>query len=286
MDRTIVLAAKVLLFVFALFPGSLLNGADIPSASSTTIPFELGFNFLVIVNGRVEGLDGLKFILDTGSSRTVIDENVAVRLRLPRRPGKITNFDRKIPVEWAEISELKAGPIRAVGATVIVTRLKDYSEFAQGIDGIIGLDLLSRGKKLSIDYENQIVSFEAAGGRDGEPAPSRAFVVPMAVQGVRLSLLVDTGLREVLLYKDRIQNSLPNITTQGEARSAVIGRLHATQVNLSGLNTLEPEMVTTVFLIDRPENGNSSGIDGYLGPSCLHARRIELDFASHRISWQ
>jgi predicted aspartyl protease len=285
MDRSIILAAGLLLF-FALVSGSLLNAADVSPVISTTAPFELGFDFLVIVHGRIGELEGLKFILDTGSSRTVIDENVARRLRLPRRPGKITNFNRDVPVKWTEVGELRAGPIRAARANVIVVKLKDYSEFTQGVDGIIGLDLLSRGKKLFIDYERQVVSFEAVGGQDGGPVPSPSFVVPITVQGVRMSFLVDTGLRYFMLYKDRLRKDLPNVRTVGESRAAVIGRLHATQVNLPGVKIVGPETVATVFLIDEPGNGNLFGIDGYLGPLSLHARRIELDFAGHRFRWQ
>jgi hypothetical protein len=47
-----------------------------------------------------------------------------------------------------------------------------------------------------------------------------------------------------------------------------------------------PETVATVFLIDRPESVDLSGIDGYLGAMSLHARRIELDFAGHTLRWQ
>jgi predicted aspartyl protease len=285
MDRSIILVAGLLLF-FALVSGSLLNAADVSPVISTTAPFELGSDFLVIVDGQVGELGGLKFILDTGSSRTVIDENVARRLRLPRRPGKITNFDRDIPVKWTEIGELRAGPIRAARANVIVVKLKDYSEFTQGVDGIIGLDLLSRGKKLFIDYERQVVSFEAVGGQDGGQVPSPSFVVPITVQGVRMSFLVDTGLRYFMLYKDRLRKGLPNVRTVGESRAAVIGRLHATQVNLPGVKIVGPETVATVFLIDEPGNGNLFGIDGYLGPLSLHARRVELDFAGHRFRWR
>jgi predicted aspartyl protease len=278
-------AVRVVLF-FALVSGSLLNAADVSNVSSTTASFELGLDFLVIVNGRIGELDGLKFILDTGSSYTVIDENVAQRLRLPRRPGKVTNFDRAIPVEWTEIGALRAGPIQARRANVLVAKLRDYSEFAQGVDGIIGLDLLSRGEKLSIDYERQVVSFEAASGQDGGPAPFRSLVVPITIQGARMTLLVDTGLHDVLLYKDRLRKGLPNVRTEGESHVAVIGRLHATKVNLPGVKIAGPETVETVFLIDGPEHGNPSGIDGYLGPLSLHARRLELDFAGHRLRWQ
>lgn len=283
--NSILVTAKVVL-IFALASGVWLNAGEVSTVGGATAPFELRFDFLVIVNGRIGELDGLKFILDTGSSDTVIDESIAHRLRLRRWPGRITSFDRDLPVERAEVGELRAGPIRAARANVIVTKLKDYSEFAQGVDGIIGLDLLSCGKKLSIDYERQVVSFEPASRQDREPVPSRSFVVPIAVQGARMSLMVDTGLRYVLLYKDRLRKDLPNVQTKGESRPTQIGRLHATQVNLPGVRIVGPETLATVFLIDKPKNGDPSGIDGYLGPLSLHARRIELDFAGHRLRWQ
>jgi len=273
--------------LFTLVSASSLNAADVTTVSTTTTaPFELGFDFLVIVQGRIGEIDGLKFIVDTGSSDTVIDENVARRLRLPRRPGKVTSFDRDIPVSRTEIGELRAGPIRAARANVIVAKLKDYTEFAQGVDGIIGLDLLSRGKKLSIDYERQVVSFEATGGQEGGPAPSRSFVVPIAVQGARMSVLVDTGLRYFMLYKDRLRKGLPKVRTEGESRPVAIGRLQATRVNLPGVRIVGPETMATVFLIDGPESLDRSGIDGYLGAMSLHARRIEWDFVGHILRWQ
>ena len=285
MDRTIVLAAGILLFA-SLVSGSLLSATDVPPVTSTTAPFELGLGFLVIVDGRIGRLDGLKFILDTGSSYTVIDEKVAHRLRLSRWKGKVTNFDRAIPVKWAEIGDLRAGPIQTPRANVIVAKLTDYSDFAQGVDGIIGLDLLSRGKSLFIDYEKQLVSFQATGGQGGSLAPSRSLVVPIAVQGARMTLLVDTGLHDVLLYKDSLRRGLPNIRTEGESRVAAIGRLRATKVNLPGVKIVGPETVATVFLIDEPQSGAPSGIDGYLGPLSLHAKSIELDFSGHTMRWQ
>jgi predicted aspartyl protease len=287
MHRSIILAARVvMLFTLISASFSLLNAADMSTVSTATAPFELGFDFLVIVHGRIGELEGLKFIVDTGSSDTVIDENVARRLRLRVRPWKVTSFDRDIPVTRTEIGELRAGPIRAARANVIVTKLKDYTEFAQGVDGIIGLDLLSRGNKLSIDYERRVVSFEVAAGQKGGLAPSRSFVVPIAVQGARMSMLVDTGLRYVMLYKDRLRKGLPKVRTEGESRPVAIGSLHATQVNLPGVKIVGPETVATVFLIDRPESVDLSGIDGYLGAMSLHARRIEWDFVGHILRWQ
>jgi predicted aspartyl protease len=256
------------------------------STPSPMLPFELRSDFLVVVTGQVGELAGLKFIVDTGSSYTVIDQKVADKLRLPRRPGKVTNFDRDIPVEWADVRELRAGPIRAPAANVMIIKLAKYSEFAENVDGIIGLDLLSRGKKLTIDYERRVLSFELAENGTGDRLPSRSLVVPIIIQGLRMRLLVDTGFRDVLLYRDRLRKGLPEIRTEGETRAAVIGRLPATQVNLPGVKIGGPEKLATVFLIDGPEQGDPLGVDGYLGPASLHAKRIEFDFAESKLRWQ
>ena len=275
------------LLIFGVLFAPRARCADIASSSiPVTVPFELVSGFLVVVDGQVGELGGLRFVLDTGSSYTVIDQRVADKLRLPRRPGKITNFDREVPVEWADVQELHAGPIHTSKASVIVVRLSEYSEFAENVDGIIGLDQLSRSKKLTIDYERRVVSFELFEDDAGARAPARSFVVPIVVQGLRMRLLVDTGFHYILLYSDRLQNGLPNVSTVGQAKSAVIGRLRATEVNLPGVKIAGPEQVATVFLINSPIGGDPHGVDGYLGPASLHAKRIELDFAASKLRWE
>src|SRR5579864_1909573 len=250
-----------------------------------TIAFELRSDFLVVVNGEVEGLAGLKFIVDTGSTHTVIDRKIANKLRLPRHPGKVSTFDRDTPAEWADINDLRAGPIRASSASVMVMRLAEYSELAKNVDGIIGLDLLSRGKKLTIDYERRALSFELGKNGAGENLPAGAFAVPIVVQGLRMHLLVDTGCQGMLLYRNRLRNRLPSLSIVGESRTGVIGRLGATQVNLPGVKIGGPEKMATVLLIDGPKHGDLLGVDGYLGPASLHAKRIEFDFATRTLRW-
>ena len=90
----------------------------------------------------------------------------------------------------------------------------------------------------------------------------------------------------MLLYKDRLRKELPNINMVGESREVAIGRIQATQVNLPGVKIAGPEKVATVFLIDGPKQGDPFGIDGYLGPASLHAKRIELDFVASKLRWQ
>jgi predicted aspartyl protease len=256
-----------------------------PQTRASLIPFEMLSDFVVVVQGQVGDLDGLRFILDTGSSHTVIDRRVADRLGLKRIPGRVTNFDRYIAVEWADVPQLRFGPIHAVPFRVMIANLSEQSDFAQEVDGILGMDLLSRGTKLAIDYERKLISIDMEPqSRAGEPTPN-GFVVPVVVQGVPMRLLVDTGFRDILVYKERLRTGLPNLRTEGEPKKALIGRLQATQVNLPGVQLFGREAVTPVFLIDGP-NTDVGAVDGYLGPTSLHAKRLELDFASKVLRWQ
>jgi predicted aspartyl protease len=253
---------------------------------SPAIPFELVSNFLVVVKGQIGDLDGLKFIVDTGTTHSVIDRKVADRLRLQRHTEKVMNFDRDIPIEWSEIPDLRVGSLRSDAIRVMVLKLAEYSEFAKNVDGIIGLDLLSKSEKFTIDYERSTLSFQVADGGAGDRVSSAVFTIPLVVQGITMNLVVDTGHQDVLLYRDRVHKRLPKMRMQGELEEVAMGRIHATRVKLQGVRIGGPEKVITVFLIDGPDESVMPGVDGYLGPLFLHAKRIEFNFAAKVLCWQ
>jgi predicted aspartyl protease len=286
MRYAVLFAGRIVLALGFVFTSLLNAQGSGASAVHATIPFELRSDFLVVVNGQVGALEGLKFVLDTGASYTLIDRKVADRLRLRRRPGKITNFDRDVRVDWAEIPGLRVGPIQTGAFEVLVAKLGEYSEFAENVDGIIGLDVLGKCKKLFIDYEKQTVSWELAGDAAGGVPTPAYFTVPFVVQGFPMHLIVDTGFQVILLYKDRLHKGLPDLHMEGEAIQGGVGRLPAMQVKLPGVRLFGPEAVATVFLTDGPARGQLPGIDGYLGVASLQAKRVEFDFAARKLRWQ
>jgi hypothetical protein len=117
------------------------------------LPFELRNGFLIVVEGHIGRLKGLKFILDTGASRSVVDRSVAKEFALLRSPGKIFSFDKYIPVELAKFPEVQFGPVKVKGATLMIADFVKSSRFAEHVDAIIGLDLLCASRGLLIDYE-------------------------------------------------------------------------------------------------------------------------------------
>jgi len=272
-----------------MLAGALISRMDAQDpgrpCSDSAMPFDLVANFEIVVPGQLGELNGLRFILDTGSSYSTIDRRVADRLGLRRRPGSVFNFDRNLVVEWTDVSEVRVGPMRVAGVSMMVASLAGLSQFVGNADGIIGLDMLSRARKICIDYRQRRISFTLDEERAGPPAVVKAFVVPVTIQGISMRLLVDTGFEYLLVYYDRLRSALPHMHTEGEPRKAVLGNLQAVQVNLPGVGIADRYGVTPVLLIEGPKAG-LDGVDGYLGPAALHARRVELDFAARTMRWQ
>ena len=286
MRLTMLLAGRVA-FVFVILSALLVDAQELAApAIRSTMPFQLRSEFLVIVSGKVGDLDRLKFILDTGSSHTLIDRKVADRLKLRLNARKVTNFDRDIPVEWAEVPNLVVGPLHTDTFRVLVANLGDYSKFAENVDGILGLDLLGRSRRFFIDYEKQTVTWEIPAEDLSRSAPPTYFSIPFVVQGLPMHLVIDTGLQGILLYKDRLHKALPGLRTEGEAIEVGMGRVQMTQVKLPGVRLPGSEGVETVFLADCPAAGEPPGVDGYLGIASLKAKRVEFDFASRMLRWE
>jgi Aspartyl protease len=251
-----------------------------------TVSFRLLAGFLVAVNGAVGDQEGLRFIIDTGTTTTMIHRRLADRLRLQRRAGKTVSFDRTVPVEWADAPGLRIGPIRSAPGPVMVANLAEHSTFGKGVDGIVGLDLLTRAQKLTIDYNQRTVTFLLDDGRLSERPSSRCLTVPVSLQGRPMHLVLDTGVEGIVLYRRRLGSLPAGPQARENSVPATMGRLHGTQMSLPGLRIGRREMAATVLLIDGYGADAPEGLDGVLGPMFLHASWIELDFARSTFRWK
>jgi predicted aspartyl protease len=253
------------------------------------IPFQLRNGFLIIVEGGIGPLAQLKFVLDTGATYTMVDRKIADKLSLPRQSGNVINFDRYEKVEWTDIAELHLGPLKVQNFRVMVGDLKRFSELADGVDAIIGLDLLSMSRRFRIDYVAGAVLLQAGSRaahsdlRQEEPKP---FVVPILVQGRPIRLAVDTGMEGIQLYEDRVRKQVPGLRLLDEINGVRFGRLQMKRARLPGVYLGSEEKVLEVYLMRGPEKDIFPDIDGYLGTASLNARQIEFDFEGNKLRWQ
>jgi aspartyl protease len=258
------------------------------AATASAIPFRLKSGFLIQVEGRIGQLKGLKFILDTGATHSVIDRRIARRFPLILSHKEVFNFDRFVGVDWAEFSDVYVGPIEVRNVSMMITDLGKASELAGDADAIIGLDLLTMAASIGIDYDSKSVMLrprrlntQTASGR-GNP---QCFTIEGFLQGYPVRLVLDTGIGSVVLYEDRIRKRIPNLSFKGEKRGDM-GRLHGKTAWLTGFRLAGRESNTEVFLINGPQADQLSGIDGFIGTSFLRAKRIEVDFEGKTIRWQ
>jgi len=259
------------------------------TARANAVPFQLEGGFLIRVEGGIGQLEGLKFILDTGSTHSVIDRRIAGRFSAARRPKKVFNFDGFVNVDWMEFPDVHFGPLEVHHVSMLVTDLAKSSEFLPDADAVIGLDLLNVAGKLDIFYDSKMVVLEPREpNAEGDPGGERpeGFTVQVMVQDHPIRLLFDTGMDGILLYEDRIRKQIPDLRLTEVKKNAHQGRLRGRIARLPGLRLRGSESDVEVFLVKGPQEDLLPGIVGYLGTAPLKANRIELDFLGKTLSWQ
>src|SRR5579864_7844268 len=83
------------------------------SSRTTWMPIELKDGYLVLAKGSIGSLNNLTFLVDTGTSRTLMDARIAKQLRLTGVASKLTAFDRDVAVELVILPDLQLGAIHA-----------------------------------------------------------------------------------------------------------------------------------------------------------------------------
>lgn len=288
MDRWLLPLACLGLF----FPSS-SQAAGQPELSQDEAGSELSFRvssgYLIQVEGRIGDQTNLKFILDTGASISMVDQRIAEKLKLDAHTAQSFNFDRNLKWETATVPEVQFGPIRAANVAVLVGDLAHYSEFAKKADAVIGMDLLQLSN-LTIDFAAGKLIFDPAApttyAAGGDPM-TKCLVVELRVQDRPIHLIVDTGLQGILLYEDRLRQSVPGLRTAGSIKNATMGgRVPVKQATLPDVVFGARSRQVPVVLMPSPGADMLPGIDGIVGIAALQARRVHLDFSSKTLSWE
>jgi len=265
------------------------DGMQAPPSNNTrdyTMPFELESGFLMVVEGRIGRSAPLRFALDTGTTLSMVDAKIADRLGLTLREGFVLNFDRNVRISWTTVPEISVGPLSLKEARVMVANLQQLTEFTDGIDGVIGLDVLRMTQKIAINLETRLVSFRINGA--SPPAASQglqqAVLVRLNVQGKPLRLVLDSGARDVFLFEDRVKKHTPDLVWARPARNNHVGPVVAKIAACSEFRVGSTD-VHSAFLMPKAPNSLPEDIDGYLGLSMLNARYVELDFEANVLKY-
>lgn len=252
------------------------------------MPFELVAGYLVVVDGSIGPLHGLKFALDTGATHSAVSNRIADQLGLERLTGRVFNIDGMVKTGWSAVPEVEFGPIKTGRLPVMVTDLDYFKSLGSHVDAVVGLDLL-RQKNFSIDFAERKVRFGHVGeGRYSIPmrCDDVSLQVEAEANGRLIRLIIDSGAPGPMMYEERLENRAVDYSTEEEHYGYRLdGVLRMTRGNLRRLKLGGRDIEHTVFLTHSPAKDALGGIDGFLGLTALKARRVNFNFETNTLSW-
>jgi Aspartyl protease len=212
---------RFLLFLVCLTRCSAAIAAD--QSNGFDIHFKLRCGSLILVPVMVNGSGPYEFILDTGSSATVIDPQLATQLSLPW-VGHTTLYgaesSSRVPI--AHASELRLGGARVLNLAVLVESMAGLNEHCGKIRGVLGENFLSRFDLLLDNRHRQVHLEEASEGSmvedlegeriplinhgrfEGEPTSNRLLLTAKVpdVGPNDLTFALDSGASTVVLFRN------------------------------------------------------------------------------------
>jgi hypothetical protein len=212
---------RFLLFLVCLARCSAAVAGD--QSNGFDIHFKLLCGSLILVPVMVNGSGPYDFVLDTGTSTTIIDPKLAAQLSLPW-VGRTTQYDvqSSSAVPIARASELGLGGAKVRNLAVLVESTAGLNGFDGKIRGVLGENFLSRFDLL-LDNRHRQVHFEEAlagsmvedlegeripligpGSAEGEPTSNRLLLTAKApdVGPNELTFALDSGASTVVLFRN------------------------------------------------------------------------------------
>jgi hypothetical protein len=185
--------------------------------SNDIISFRLYDKYLILVEANVNGAGPFTFLLDTGSTHTVIDPGLARQLQAPviGEASLVTVSDVRKD-RLARLKEVRVGDSVVSELGAIIDKMDEEKLKAPGIRGILGEDFLSQFDLL-IDYRARTVRFdgdapsgeryriETIGRYRGMPTTNRLLIEAEFddVSGGKVQLQLDTGAKLPELFPIR-----------------------------------------------------------------------------------
>ena len=204
-------AACLFLSLVVAFTGA---SAEQTNQKKEVVKFRLRDGYLIVVQAKVNGAGPFSFLLDTGSTRTVIDPDLARELQVPVvGEAAVTTVLHYRQDKLVRLQNVRLGEASVSGLGAIVDKLVRQKILAPGIRGVLGEDFLSRFDYL-IDYKQRLLAFgesppagdrcrfEIIGQYRGSPTINR-LLIPVefvGVSGDKVQLELDTGAKTPELF--------------------------------------------------------------------------------------
>lgn len=249
-----------------------------------SVDFELYRDYLIVLHPTVGTLRGLNFLLDTGATPTVLDTQLAAKLRLNSVTTQIAVLQGTIQGWSATLPSLQVGPVAKQMLPVVVEDLTSIQKVLPvHLDGILGLDVLGQ-VTFTIDYEARVIRFGIAAD-----LPVR---VPLHMkQGLALldatldqqpiQLLLDTAAPSLFLFTSGSDSDVP----PKEVPASSMGHYDHRSIRLKDLTlgTANFRHPSAFVVASRREPGHDFG--GVVSPTGLGITRLTVDLARGELAF-
>ena len=256
-------------------------GTDTGSMPRTGISITVRKGFLVLAVGQIGGMRGKQnFVVDTGTSPSILNARIARRMRLGVTSGTLVTVGRTLQVEQTVVPQLALGPLEVKSLRMNVMDLSQWEkDLGAEIAGLIGMDVLGR-TNFRLDYEKRELEFGGEAEEGIAVAYDRASGLALAdatVQGRRVRLIVDTGSDLVVVYGE---------DWGGQKREARDG------VSIAGSEAAREIEKADMVLGGKIFSGSPTycvpagkavGYDGFVGVRALKLRGLSFDRDKHTL---
>jgi len=291
------------LITYLRFLGEVGDLYTIGGKDNTSVSFDL-VGDRPMIEIRINGKDEpLKFILDTGSSISVMSEETAKRFKVkPVTKGGFARGiggDGKFPIVYGFLRQVEIGLVKLKNVPIY---LRKFHTESRGIDGYIGLSLISRFMT-TIDYGEKIFALtrKNADARSFDDSVGVALPLRLTSSGFlsgevelegmdgALNFIVDTGA-SVSVISDRVARTDALSPFINEQKLRVIGSAGVTD----GASTFSLPQVKfgkharrdiMAVALDLDIINEASGFEqsGILGGNFLKNYRLTFDFKNSKV---
>ncbi|HXA00307.1 MAG TPA: hypothetical protein VN025_21285 [Candidatus Dormibacteraeota bacterium] len=279
------------LLVAAQLPAQMNVTPTSSGATETTryeIPFDYTEGFMIIVRGAIGGHKNLHFVVDFGTTVTLIDREYA-----PAQAAgvklEVTHFANSIQSTDVGINQLELGEMIIPDFRAFLVDLSQIPAVPQGIAGVIGLDVLER-QSVMVDFaERRLVFGPTAGGEHKVPLLKCevGYAVDAQWKGTPVKLALSTGVEVVTLDQDRMKtkpvklNSLKQGALSTNYTVTPVSYFETKDMRLSDTKLEGPGVLRKMSWPYAKD-----ALDGFLPLLALNADRVTIDFGHAVLSWE
>ncbi|MBS1840037.1 MAG: retropepsin-like domain-containing protein [Acidobacteria bacterium] len=284
-------SALFFLFVAAQFPISLPAQLAPNVAAQETryeIPFEYTDGHLLVVRGSVGGRKNLQFLVDFGTTVTLLDREF-VSTQQAGETLQVTHFSNNITSAEVMVNQLELGTMTIPSFRAYLTDLSQIPAIPQGIAGVIGLDLLGR-QSVMVDFaERRLVFGSVSGGEHKIPLLKCevGYAVDAQWKSTPVKLALSTGVDQVTLDRDRMRIKpikMPSLKQGVMSTSLTVTPISFFETKELRLSNTKLEGQMVLRKMGWPYPGDE--LDGFLPLLALNADRVTIDFEHGVLSWE